>query len=223
MKILESSPRRYDTGIKILTWGKITEYHDYMASLVREDQKVLDLGCGTGLLSIKLARSGAHVTAIDVNPQMLDIAKQKITKEESQGHVVFQLGDVLDIDEIESDCFDVITASLLFSELNDNERRYLLKNAKKILKPGGKFIIGDETVPRSIFKRILNVLLRIPLVLITYMLTQTTTKPVKQLDQMLSETGFELVEIKENWLGNFTIHVAQKPFSGEDVNSDECD
>ena len=220
MKVLESSPKRYDTGIKLLTWGRISKYHEHMASLVKSGQKVLDLGCGTGLLSIKLARAGAQVMGIDINPQMLDIAKQRIKLEDLEGKVNFQLRNVLDIDELEPNSFDAITASLLFSELSENERRYLLKIAKKVLKPEGLLIIGDETVPKNPFKRIINAMLRFPLVIITYVATQATTKPVKRLDQMIITEGYELIECKENWLGNFTIYVAQKPCEGEDMKNE---
>lgn len=40
-------------------------------------KKVLDIGCGTGLLSVKLAKKQAHVTGIDLSPQMLSIAAKR--------------------------------------------------------------------------------------------------------------------------------------------------
>lgn len=40
-------------------------------------KKIIDVGCGTGLLSVKLAKSGAFVTGIDLSKDMLDIAKKR--------------------------------------------------------------------------------------------------------------------------------------------------
>ncbi len=78
MKILESSPNRYDRGIKFLTFGKITKVYKNLASYVQRGQKVLELGCGTGNLTLELAKKGATITAIDINPEMLDIARKKL-------------------------------------------------------------------------------------------------------------------------------------------------
>ena len=45
--------------------------------LPQQDQKILDVGCGTGNFSIKLAEKGAIVTGIDVSEEMLSIARNK--------------------------------------------------------------------------------------------------------------------------------------------------
>ncbi len=41
------------------------------------DKRILDIGCGTGLLSVKLAKQGAQVTGVDLSEKMLEIAKQR--------------------------------------------------------------------------------------------------------------------------------------------------
>lgn len=40
-------------------------------------KKILDIGCGTGLLSAKLAKLGGNVTGIDISPDMLEVAKER--------------------------------------------------------------------------------------------------------------------------------------------------
>ncbi|MHA2308931.1 MAG: corrinoid protein-associated methyltransferase CpaM, partial [Candidatus Heimdallarchaeaceae archaeon] len=66
-----------------------------------------------------------------------------------------------------------------------------------------KFLLADEIKSRSIFKRIINLLLRIPLVIITYILTQTTSKALKNIEKRITESGLIIQSHKSNFLDNF--------------------
>ncbi|CAM3113689.1 class I SAM-dependent methyltransferase [Filibacter tadaridae] len=44
-----------------------------------EGKRILDIGCGTGLLSVKLAKRGADVTGIDLSTDMLAVARERAT------------------------------------------------------------------------------------------------------------------------------------------------
>lgn len=55
MRLLESAPERYDFGIRLLSLGHIDRVYRRVAELVR-GHDVLDLGCGTGNLTMRLAR-----------------------------------------------------------------------------------------------------------------------------------------------------------------------
>ncbi|MEO0356807.1 MAG: magnesium protoporphyrin IX methyltransferase [Pseudomonadota bacterium] len=58
-------------------------------------QRVLDAGCGTGLMTEELARRGAQVTAIDISPNLIDIARKRIPVD-LQSQIDFRDGDMLD-------------------------------------------------------------------------------------------------------------------------------
>ncbi|MCK5074131.1 MAG: methyltransferase domain-containing protein [Bacteriovoracaceae bacterium] len=45
-----------------------------------EGKTILDAGCGTGYLSILLAKAGAYVTGIDISPKMISVAKESASK-----------------------------------------------------------------------------------------------------------------------------------------------
>lgn len=76
MRLLESAPHRYDLGIRLLSLGQIERVYDRVAQLAHGPE-VLDLGCGTGNVALRLARRGVHVIGVDLSPEMLDIARQK--------------------------------------------------------------------------------------------------------------------------------------------------
>ena len=82
MRILESAPDRYDQGMRILTLGRIDRAYDRLASRVEEGTRILDIGCGTGALTVRAAQRGARVKGIDVNAAMLEIAARRAREEE---------------------------------------------------------------------------------------------------------------------------------------------
>lgn len=59
-------------------------------------KRVLDAGCGPGMLSYELARRGANVTAIDVSRKLIDIALERMPEDIDKEGIDFQVGDMLD-------------------------------------------------------------------------------------------------------------------------------
>ncbi len=57
--------------------------------------RLLDAGCGTGLLAVEAARRGAHVTAVDLSPTLVQIARDRLP-EDLQERIDFRAGDMLD-------------------------------------------------------------------------------------------------------------------------------
>ena len=211
MKILESTPSRYDRGIYILTLGNLDKVYDRLTSHLKKDQKVLDLGCGTGALTLRAAQKGAKVKGIDINPQMLEITqKQAIKKNLLQNIILSEMG-VAELGNEKSKSYDVVMSGLCFSELTASELIFTLKEINRILKPSGLLLVADEVRPKSILKRILNGLLRFPLVIITYLITHTTIHAIDNLTEKIKESGLLIESAKLNNTGNFIEVVAKNP------------
>ena len=58
--------------------------------------RVLDAGCGTGALSVELARRGACVVAIDLSPTLIGLGRERLPDSLGLGEIHFQVGDMLD-------------------------------------------------------------------------------------------------------------------------------
>jgi len=61
-----------------------------------EGARLLDAGCGTGALSVIAAERGAHVTAVDVAANLVDLAKERAPWDLGPGRIDFHVGDMLD-------------------------------------------------------------------------------------------------------------------------------
>ena len=210
MKILESAPGRYDRGIRLLTLGRLDKAYDRLTSRITKGQKVLDIGCGTGALTIRAALKGAKVKGIDVNAQMLEIAQKRTDEAHLTGSIELHEMGVAELENEDAESYDVVMSGLCFSELNGDELNYALQETKRILKPGGLLLIADEVRPGHIAKRLFHSLFRIPLLLITYLITQTATHAIGGLPEKITAAGFTIETLRMSRVENFAEIEARK-------------
>jgi ubiquinone/menaquinone biosynthesis C-methylase UbiE len=191
MKWLETSPKDYDRGIQLLTLGRIRRIKEKIANdYVREGTRVLEIGCGTGTLTLMMAKRGATVTGIDASPRMLAEAEKRVQDANLGDQVTLKYMDAALIgDRFPAASFDLIVSTLVFSELALGDQRFVLEACQKLLAPNGRLLIADEAIPKSI-ARLLFYFVRLPLVLLTWLTTRTTTNSLRDFDSLLTRAGF---------------------------------
>lgn len=196
MKFLESTPERYDLGVRLLSRGRIADIYDRIAEFAASPGKhVLDVGCGTGGAALACAARGAHVVAIDSNAGMLEVARSKTVPIGGAGVIEWlELGLAEIEDRFGEATLDAIVFCLVFSEFSPDEQAYALNIAHSRLTLGGRLVIADETLPLSKFQRAWYRVLRLPLVAATYLLTQASTRPIEHLADRVRSAGFGQVE-----------------------------
>lgn len=70
-------------------------------------QRLLDAGCGTGMLSVEAAKRGADVVAIDISPALIEEAESRKPEDLGKGSITYMAGD-MSADEL--GCFDYVVA-----------------------------------------------------------------------------------------------------------------
>ena len=212
MKILESAPQRYDRGINILTLGQSKRIQqEIVENYINAGDEVLEIGCGTGMLAISCAEKGASVVGFDISSQMLAIARRKVQERNLADKIQLQEMGAIEMDKaFDNETFDKVMGALVFSEFYPDEQKYVLGQVYRVLKPGGLIIIADEVRSNSLWKRVLQLSVRIPLTVITYILTQTSTKALKDIKSLLTNAGFKIIREKRSPLDSFGLYVAKK-------------
>lgn len=103
----------------------------------------LDISCGTGSMAVRLAQRGKDMTAVDLSPHMVDIARIKAG--EAKLSIEFDVGDMINYDPQKT--YDVIIN--LHDGLNyllkDSDIDSFLKNTYALLKPGGVLLFDVVT------------------------------------------------------------------------------
>jgi len=196
MKILERRPKSYDRLMDKADRGQIRAAKERVCGLVPKDAGVLEIGCGTGELASMIIGAGSVVDGFDVSPSMLGAARERIIKEGLGGKFTLRRMGVDGMDEFPDKAYDVVVSTLVFSEFTDDERRYALFHSQRVLKPGGMLIIADEVKPDVRALRVLHNAIRTPMVLVTYLISSSSTKPLENIREEIEGAGF-MVEMEE--------------------------
>ncbi|WP_326724110.1 class I SAM-dependent methyltransferase [Streptomyces sp. NBC_00243] len=97
---------------------------------------VLDLGCGTGSLSLLASGWGHHVTGVDLSPGMVDLARAKLAGRDA----VFLVGDAA-APPVGEQLFDVLLCRHVLWTLPDPGR--VLRHWCGLLRPGGRLVLVE--------------------------------------------------------------------------------
>ncbi len=115
---------------------------------------ILDLGCGPGLYSEKLAQKGHKVTGVDFSVNSIAYAKEEAKKKKLD--IIYLIENYLNLDLRENSFDLVILIFTDFGPLLPKEREQLLINIKRVLKPNGLFIfdvLNDKNIENNISQR----------------------------------------------------------------------
>ncbi|MBQ7256106.1 MAG: class I SAM-dependent methyltransferase [Abditibacteriota bacterium] len=125
------------------TWDLIREPEEKVERVVclseiGKGMKVLDVGCGTGIMDNALIKSVGEVgfvKAIDISDGMLSVAKRKYNFD----NLVFEEGNIETFDE-ESESYDAVICNNVFPHFVNVDR--VLRNVNRLLKVGGVFTVS---------------------------------------------------------------------------------
>lgn len=110
--------------------------------------RVLDIACGTGDYSVDIARrvDGAAVTGLDLSEGMLEVMRTKVSKLGLSDKISTMQGDCTHM-PFEDGAFDCVTIG--FGIRNFEDRPACLREILRVLRPGGRLVILELSVPEN--------------------------------------------------------------------------
>jgi ubiquinone/menaquinone biosynthesis C-methylase UbiE len=181
--------RRRGFGSRLELFGSILDQR------VTPNERWLDLGCGSGVLTRELLARGAQVVAVDGSAAMLDQARRFL---DDSGHdgAVLRRGDVQDLSWAADGSFDGILCSSVIEYLEDPGA--VGREAARVLRAGGVFI-ASVPPPGSLMRLSQKVVRRLSRSFgrerFAYMEFSRCEMSAKSLESWLATSGLELERI----------------------------
>lgn len=175
---------------------------------IERHHRVLDLGCGTASLTllIKKTHAEAEVVALDGDPKVLGIARQKVAKAGLE--VAVDLGMAFEL-PYSDDSFDRVLSSLLFHHLTRENKIRTLREVFRVLRPSGELHVADWGKAQNAFMRIAFLLVQ---ALDGFNTTADNVSGI--LPDLFRSAGFEEIQQPTRYstiFGTLALYRARKP------------
>ena len=125
----------WETPAGRIRWNRRVEM---LMSHILADMDVLEIGCGVGYFTKEIVKTKANVTAIDVSPDLLEVAKSNI----SEPNVSLMVGNAYDL-EFPDNSFDSIIGSSVLHHLDTDKA---LAEFFRVLKPAGTLYFTEPNM-----------------------------------------------------------------------------
>lgn len=150
-RMFSSAARRYDLNNTILSFGIHHHWKRYTVkqAAVHEGDRVLDVCTGTADMAILLAKQvgpSGEVTALDLNPDMLEVGKRKAQRRGLEDRIRCILGNAESL-QFRDDRFDAATVGFGVRNVKNLEKAFA--EMYRVTKPGGRVVCLEFTQPAN--------------------------------------------------------------------------
>lgn len=197
----------YDPVVRLTTREATFKAELLAQAGIETNHRVLDLGCGTGTLSIAVKQKHPHaeVYGLDADHDILSRAGSKAAR--AKVAISFDHGMSIDL-PYPDNSFDRVVSSLFFHHLTSDDKRRTCVEVRRVLKPEGELHVAD-------WGRAQNVLMRAAFLSVQLFdgFTTTAESVGGRLVRILEETEFETVEETTRYatpLGTMALYQARK-------------
>ncbi|MBU1044141.1 MAG: methyltransferase domain-containing protein [Candidatus Omnitrophica bacterium] len=112
------------------------------------DQKILDIGCGVGTFAYAAAKQQSQAYGLDYSHESLKVAKLLANRFKTGQNSVFVTASALSL-PYKDNCFDKVVIADFIEHITDPEKKLLLEEVWRVLKPGGEGVVFTPNAIRE--------------------------------------------------------------------------
>jgi len=198
----------YDFVLPLVMFGNQARYHQEIISLLelRKSDRILDLGCGTGVLTRLIAghldaRAGGIATGIDAAAKMIVVAQKRRGTRTCR----FEIAAAENL-PFEDESFEGVVSSLFFHHVPLDLKQKAMAEAFRVLVPGGRLVVADIHTPSSLLGSLTAHVARL-----LHAHSQIEENMQGVLPILIAEAGFLVPRQGRTYGGYITVFASTKP------------
>jgi ubiquinone/menaquinone biosynthesis C-methylase UbiE len=209
---LDHAAHVYDYCEPIVMMGRQEPYNRNIVDALnlQPQHRILDLGCGTGVLTRLVAdqvdaSSGGFCLGIDAAAKMIAVAEKKRSSPACRFDVMAAENLLL-----ENDSFDAVISSLFFHHVSLDLKQKSLSEVFRVLKPAGRLLIADMHTPSTFFGAVVSHIARW-----FFMQPEIAENIAGVMPELISQAGFVPPDLLKMYFGYIALFATHKPSSKE--------
>lgn len=209
-RTLDHAAPVYDFCEPLMMLGRQDTYNRSIleALHLQSGQRILDLGCGTGVLTRLIAdqlddSAGGFCVGIDAAAKMIAVAEKKRLSATCRFEVM--AAEHLAFDD---SSFDAVVSSLFFHHISLALKQRSLSEAFRVLKPGGRLIIADMHRPTTFFGALVSHTARW-----FFLQPEIGENIAGVMPELIFRAGFARPELLEMYFGYIALFASYKPLT----------
>ena len=179
----------YDWLAAFYSRGQIGASKQGQLEVIESGDRVLYAGVGCGADALLAARFGAHVTGVDLAPEMLERLAKQFAREDLEAELI--CGDVASHKPVE--LYDVVVANYFLNLFDVERAREMLRHLAELVRPGGTLLLTDFALPEGgpVARAITEIYYR-PVNWIAWALGLCALHPILDYARLVEPMGFRI-------------------------------